>query len=409
MTKVVLQVENVSKRFQIGQKSSGSLRDAIFNGIKKIGGKTGTSKPSSDFWALKDVSFEVKEGEVLGIIAKNGAGKSTLLKILSKITPPTHGKITILGKVSSLLEVGTGFHPELTGRENIFLNGSILGMQRNEIKKKFNEIVDFSGVEMFIDTPVKYYSSGMYLRLAFAVAAHLEPEILLVDEVLAVGDAEFQKKCLGKMDEVAKQGRTVIFVSHDMQAVATLTTRCIVLDKGRKVFDGKTDEAINFYMQNTASQDFTYKDETIEEKPKITHVQLMTSLPNNIQENGKHMEIEIKLFIPRYIKSIFLVLYIADLKEINYIQQCYTNENLSNQNGFYNIKCIIPNLRLYMGKYLLRLYLYDAPMPVHAFQSVLDICPFEVVMYAQPRDFMWQPNACMYLEEVQWQLIPSNI
>ena len=208
---------------------------------------------SEEFWALKDVSFEVKRGDVVGIIGRNGAGKSTLLKVLSRITEPTSGRITIEGRVASLLEVGTGFHPELTGRENIFLNGAILGMSRLEIKSKFDEIVAFAEIEKFLDTPVKRYSSGMYVRLAFAVAAHLEPEILVVDEVLAVGDAQFQKKCLGKMQDVAKGGRTVLFVSHNMSAVLQLTTAGIVLDKGKVIFQGGAEEAVAAYTSSADS------------------------------------------------------------------------------------------------------------------------------------------------------------
>jgi lipopolysaccharide transport system ATP-binding protein len=205
--------------------------------------------PTEEFWALKGVNFEVKQGEVLGIIGRNGAGKTTLLKILSRITEPTEGRVRIRGRVASLLEVGTGFHPELTGRENIFLNGAILGMSREEIKRKFDQIVDFSGVEKFIDTPVKRYSSGMYVRLAFAVAAHLEPEILIVDEVLAVGDFEFQKRCLGKMNEVATGGRTVLFVSHNMTAVEGLCTKGIVLTSGKLALQAATSDAVVYYLK----------------------------------------------------------------------------------------------------------------------------------------------------------------
>jgi lipopolysaccharide transport system ATP-binding protein len=204
--------------------------------------------PDEEFWALKDVSFDVEQGEVLGIIGRNGAGKSTLLKILSRITPPTEGTVEIHGRVGSLLEVGTGFHPEMTGRENIFLNGSILGMKKTEIEQKFDEIVKFSEIDKFLDTPVKRYSSGMYVRLAFAVSAHLEPEILIVDEVLAVGDASFQKKCLGKMGNVAKEGRTVLFVSHNMGAISSLCSRTILLSKGHKIADGETDQIIDEYI-----------------------------------------------------------------------------------------------------------------------------------------------------------------
>lgn len=252
----IISVEGLGKRYRLGASRSNerytALRDVVAeaaarpfrslrdkfkskNGAAELNLNSATSTPASqEFWALKDVSFEVKRGEVLGIIGRNGAGKSTLLKILSRITDPTEGRIRIKGRVASLLEVGTGFHPELTGRENIFLNGAILGMHRHEIKSKFDEIVAFAEVERFLDTPVKRYSSGMYVRLAFAVAAHLEPEILIVDEVLAVGDADFQKKCLGKMRQVAEgNGRTVLFVSHNMAAVRSLCSRCLMLDKGR--------------------------------------------------------------------------------------------------------------------------------------------------------------------------------
>ena len=242
-------VEHLSKRYLIGHRSGGAgkykytaLRDVIGRGVKSVtrkatdaihGRQVVQGDEIEEFWALKDISFEVKQGEVLGIIGRNGAGKSTLLKILSRITEPTAGRVLLRGRVSSLLEVGTGFHPELTGRENIFLNGAILGMTQREIRKKFDEIVAFSEVDKFLDTPVKYYSSGMYVRLAFAVAAHLEPEILIVDEVLAVGDSEFQKKCLGKMNEVSqKHGRTVLFVSHNMDAVLKLCSRGILLESG---------------------------------------------------------------------------------------------------------------------------------------------------------------------------------
>ena len=203
---------------------------------------------------MKDVSFDLEEGKVLGIVGRNGAGKSTLLKILSRVTEPTEGTVTVRGRVGSLLEVGTGFHPELTGRENIYMNGAILGMKRAEIDSKFDEIVDFSEVSQFIDTPVKRYSSGMYLRLAFAVAAHLEPEILVVDEVLAVGDAEFQRKCLGKMGDVAQQGRTVLFVSHNMSAILRLTQEAIVLKKGQLIMRGPTQEAVDFYLSSGQAQ-----------------------------------------------------------------------------------------------------------------------------------------------------------
>ena len=262
MSDTVIQVENLGKKYIIGhqqQEHYTSLRDVIANSAKGLlktcqNPKSKIQNSKEEFWALKDVSFEIKQGDRVGIIGRNGAGKSTLLKILSRITEPTTGRIQIKGRVASLLEVGTGFHPELTGRENIFLNGAILGMSKVEIKRKFDQIVAFAEVEKFLDTPVKRYSSGMYVRLAFAVAAHLEPEILVVDEVLAVGDAAFQKKCLGKMKDVAGEGRTVLFVSHNMGAIESLCERGVFLTKGHINFLGNTKEAITRYAtQNSAS------------------------------------------------------------------------------------------------------------------------------------------------------------
>ncbi len=249
MSDVAISVENISKRYLIGDTSSGSIREALAGFFSNRG-----SQKTEEFWALKDISFEVKRGEAIGIIGKNGAGKSTLLKVLSRITEPTTGRIAIDGRVSSLLEVGTGFHPELTGRENVFLNGTILGMSRTEVKAKFDEIVDFSGVEKFLDTPVKRYSSGMKVRLAFAVAAHLEPEILIIDEVLAVGDAEFQKKCLGKMEDVTGEGRTVLFVSHNMAAVKALCSRAILIKQGQVVTAGEIESVIASYLRSDNSK-----------------------------------------------------------------------------------------------------------------------------------------------------------
>lgn len=247
MSDIAISVENVSKLYHIGRKASGSLRETISGRVDRLFHRHSDKPDETEFWALKDVSFEIKKGDIVGVIGKNGAGKSTLLKVLSRITEPTSGKIQINGRVGSLLEVGTGFHPELSGRENIFLNGSILGMRRSEIQSKFDEIVDFSGIEKFIDTPVKRYSSGMYVRLAFAVAAHLEPEVLIIDEVLAVGDAEFQKKCLGKMQDVAGHGRTVLFVSHNMGAIQNLCTSSLLLQNGNLLRSGDVKNSIDIY------------------------------------------------------------------------------------------------------------------------------------------------------------------
>jgi lipopolysaccharide transport system ATP-binding protein len=271
MPETTIRIENLGKSYLVGHNTAQrerytALRDAIASNARSLMRRTrdmiaGKAIIQGDeveeFWALKDVSFEVKQGETLGIIGRNGAGKSTLLKILSRITEPTRGRVILHGRVASLLEVGTGFHPELTGRENIFLNGAILGMTRAEIQRKFDEIVEFSGIKQFLDTPVKRFSSGMYVRLAFAVAAHLEPEILVVDEVLAVGDAHFQKKCLGKMDEVAGEGRTVLFVSHQMGAVQRLCDRVLVLNAGATEMIADTQPAIDFYLASMSERGAT--------------------------------------------------------------------------------------------------------------------------------------------------------
>ncbi|MCX6735953.1 MAG: ABC transporter ATP-binding protein [Candidatus Parcubacteria bacterium] len=261
----IIEIKGIGKRYNINHHRGGyvALRDVIMYAlkspftflktkVKKIAG----IDTKEEFWALKDINIDIKKGEIIGIIGPNGSGKSTLLKILSQITPPTRGEIKIQGKVGSLLEVGTGFHPELTGRENIFLNGAILGMGRQEVAKKFDRIVEFAGITQFLDTPVKYYSSGMYVRLAFSVAAHMEPDILIVDEVLAVGDAEFQQKCLGKMDEVTKQdGRTILFVSHNLEAIEKLCTRTILLKKGEIIKIGKTEDVIRYYLNKEGKRD----------------------------------------------------------------------------------------------------------------------------------------------------------
>jgi lipopolysaccharide transport system ATP-binding protein len=270
MSDVVISAENISKSYQLGVIGTGTFRGdlqrwwANVRGLPdphlKVGEKDHGNREGDTVWALKNISFEVRRGEVLGIIGRNGAGKSTLLKILSRVTAPTTGEIRVRGRIASLLEVGTGFHPELTGRENIFLNGAILGMNRHEITRKFDEIVDFSGVEKYIDTPVKRYSSGMYVRLAFAVAAHLEPEILVVDEVLAVGDAEFQKKCLGKMGDVAREGRTVLFVSHNMPSIQNLCNRGFCLDGGQIRYEGDISDVVEIYLNSSVEQDVWERD-----------------------------------------------------------------------------------------------------------------------------------------------------
>ena len=283
MAEVIISAENLGKRYEIrhlARKPSESFREAIAYRANRLwsrlaagssGGITTAAVTAEQFWALKGVNFEIKQGEVVGIIGRNGAGKSTLLKVLSRITEPTEGKIRLRGRVASLLEVGTGFHPELTGRENIFLNGAILGMTKAEIRSKFDEIVAFSEVEKFLDTPVKHYSSGMYVRLAFAVAAHLDPEILIVDEVLAVGDTQFQQKCMGKMKDVASGGRTVLFVSHNMSAVQSLCTNGILLESGRVTYCGVAADTIKQYASGT-KMNTTAHFPPDASRPSITHV-----------------------------------------------------------------------------------------------------------------------------------------
>ncbi len=287
--KPIIRVENISKRYKIGISSIQypTIRESIINFTRSSLNKFNKNNNDNKFWALRDVSFEVEPGEVIGVIGRNGAGKSTLLKILSRITEPTQGRIELYGRVGLLLEVGTGFHPELTGRENIFLNGAILGMKRGEIAAKFDEIVDFAGTEKFIDTPVKHYSSGMYTRLAFAIAANLEPEILIVDEVLAVGDVEFQEKCLGKMKAVSNnEGRTVIFVSHNMAAVLNLCKRVFVLGAGEIQFIGSADDAIESYLKKTNISE-TYFENQVVKYASIKQV-----------ENKIHLSVDYEMPVP---------------------------------------------------------------------------------------------------------------
>ena len=286
MSEVILKAENISKQYRLGLVGTGTLSHDINRWWSRIRGKEdpylkigetndrSTDGESDYVWALKNINFEVNRGEVLGIIGKNGAGKSTLLKILSRVTSPTTGTIKTKGRIASLLEVGTGFHPEMTGRENIYLNGAILGMTKAEIKTKEDEIIDFSGCARYIDTPVKRYSSGMRVRLAFAVAAHLEPDILVIDEVLAVGDAEFQKKAIGKMQDISRgDGRTVLFVSHNMAAVRNLCTRAVVLEHGKTVFEGSTNDAVDFYIKgNLDNKIFFYKNSNPKKNSDILEI-----------------------------------------------------------------------------------------------------------------------------------------
>lgn len=309
----IIEVNNLSKKYRISHKKDGShyftFREDIIKNLKKpFDWITGSKEGKEDVWALKNVSFEVERGEILGIIGPNGAGKSTLLKILTRITPPSEGKAIIRGRVGSLLEVGIGFHPELTGRENIYLNGAILGMKKKEIDKKFNDIVDFAGIEKFLDTPVKRYSSGMYIRLAFSVAIHMELEILLVDEVLAVGDAEFQKKCLGKMDEITKKsGRTILFVSHNMAAVQSLCQRSILLRDGKIEKIGPTQEVVREYMKEIESSKQTeWKGDSGDNNVRISHTWVRTLDSGGRFHTASDIEVGIEINVVHPIRDLIL-------------------------------------------------------------------------------------------------------
>jgi len=358
MSNSVISVENLSKSYRLGQINTGTFsRDLEAwwarlrgrpNPHLRIGETDHGNRDGEELWALRDVSFTVEQGEVLGIIGRNGAGKSTLLKILSRVTAPTSGRIRVKGRVASLLEVGTGFHPELTGRENVYLNGAILGMTRQEVTRKFDEIVDFAGVEKFIDTPVKRYSSGMYVRLAFAVAAHLDPEILVVDEVLAVGDAEFQKKCLGKMGEVAQGGRTVLFVSHNMAAVSSLCPVSLLLNRGELQVISKSELVIDEYLnfRELDEQDFS------NDPVQISNFSIL----NTNRETIKSDEPLLFVFDVRCERGFWnMIFHITIRNTDNQVilqdRQLFDNKIQSLSNKNYRVQIDIPPLNLKSGLY----------------------------------------------------------
>ncbi len=360
----IISIKNIGKKYHITHQKGGyiALRD-VFSSvlrnpfrfvINKTRDITGMNK-TEEYWALKNINLEIKRGEVIGVIGKNGAGKSTLLKILSQITPPTTGEVVLNGVVGSLLEVGTGFHPELTGRENIFLNGAILGMHKNQIIKKFDEIVEFAGISQFLDTPVKYYSSGMYVRLAFSVAAHMEPDILIVDEVLAVGDVEFQKKCIGKMQEVTKQeGRTIIFVSHNMNAIQKLCKKTILLEKGQIVMYGETDKVVEFYLENKNSnplikfENNNKKDAYIKQAQILCHNESTTDIPIY-----KDFKIDIDFEVINDInKATLCFMFSSNGNEILHTYESDYSGTLKNfKKGHYKTSISIPAFTFNVGNY----------------------------------------------------------
>lgn len=369
MSNIAIKVENLGKQYRLGEVGTGTISHDLNRWWAKVRGKEDpfakvgdtndrTQKGNSDYvWSLKDVNFEIQQGDALGIIGRNGAGKSTLLKILSKITAPTTGQIKLKGRIASLLEVGTGFHPELSGRENIYLNGAILGMSKAEIRSKFDEIVDFAGVERYIDTPVKRYSSGMYVRLAFAVAAFLEPEILIVDEVLAVGDAEFQKKCLGRMKDVSvNDGRTVLFVSHNMAAVKTLCNKGLVLKNGTNVFYGTQNEAVDFYQNLGKLGNDAIVANNVGEAPGNSNIKILRFevLPQegDMLTIFSGLDFEIEFFNYLAGKNIDITLEVQN--QDNIILFHYGGIITSQRDsrvGVYHVKCQLPKRLLNAGVY----------------------------------------------------------
>ncbi len=375
MNDIAIRVEDLGKRYRIGTAPERykTLRDTIAAGVnapiqrlRRGRAVTSTSAEVGSIWALRDISFEVQQGKVLGIVGRNGAGKSTLLKILSRVTEPTEGSAEIHGRVGSLLEVGTGFHPELTGRENIYLNGAILGMKRLEIERKFDEIVAFSEVEQFIDTPVKRYSSGMYLRLAFAVAAHLEPEILVVDEVLAVGDAEFQRKCMGKMTDVAQAGRTVLFVSHNMSAVLRLTEETMVLENGHLIYSAPTPQAVDYYMAagfSGSGERIWSSTEILPEAAPFTPIALRLRDKNSrvvdTLRSTEPFTVEIEYRLDQSVTGLRVGIYLLTMRG----EYVFTSFDLDDPlqfeqqgvrlTGHYTSRCTIPANTLNEGRYIL--------------------------------------------------------
>lgn len=414
----VIRVEHLSKKYLIvHQKQAGenSLRDALANSASRLFDKLRHPlvAPKNDptreeFWALQDLSFDIMQGDRVGIIGRNGAGKSTLLKILSRITEPTSGKVTIAGRVASLLEVGTGFHPELSGRENIYLNGAILGMSKSEITKKFDEIVAFAEVEKFLDTPVKRYSSGMYVRLAFAVAAHLEPEILIVDEVLAVGDAQFQKKCLGKMQDAGQDGKTVLFVSHNMLAVSALCNKAIVLENGHLALEATPDSAIKRYLDGDASErrasvEWKFADAPGNETVRLTRIASLNERGDEssffgIQE-PIHIQLEYTMSCKQRLPIAPQIRVFDEVKTcifVSYKPQAWVNEI---GNSTYMSLCVIPGHFMNNKKYFIDVY-FTTPYTKEIHLHVENIITFEINDSKRDSNFGVIPGAVR--PELQW-------
>lgn len=396
MAEIVLQVENLWKQYRLGLLGTNTIKEDLTRFWANLRGKEDPTLKIGEVndrenitgeyvWALQDINFEVERGEVVGIIGKNGAGKSTLLKILSRVTAPTKGQVKVNGRIASLLEVGTGFHPELSGRENIFLNGAILGMSKQEIRFKFDEIVEFSGIGKYIDTPVKRYSSGMYVRLAFAVAAHLEPEILIVDEVLAVGDAEFQKKCLGKMKEVAGEGRTVLFVSHNMSAVQRLCTKAILLQNGVIQSSGAVENTISEYLTINKGNRIDFNDPKIRVGPnhfsRFTEIILIDKQGKTVNEffMGNFLQIKFSFALSEDVQNLEIGISLRSMMEENLITLIGVWEGLkiNYEKGMHQVTCTIPQLLLFPGQYFITAWIkrtgqgIDEQIPYAAYFTVI--------------------------------------
>ncbi|MGY5847672.1 ABC transporter ATP-binding protein [Salegentibacter sp. HM20] len=415
---VILKAENISKQYRLGTVGTGSLQHDINRWWHRLQGKEDpylkigsvndrSARATEDYvWALRDINFEVKQGEVLGIIGKNGAGKSTLLKILSRVTAPTTGSIKTRGRIASLLEVGTGFHGELTGRENIFMNGAVLGMTRTEIKQKLDEIISFSGCEKYIDTPVKRYSSGMTVRLGFAVAAHLEPEILVVDEVLAVGDAEFQKKAIGKMQDLSTgEGRTVLFVSHNMRSVKNLCDRGIVLKNGIISFNGDIQSSIESYLSENVTKQWFYISEKETQEIFIKKIEIITSFKNGVHNFNEDIKIRIEIYTDTKIADPAISYQILNNDNVPLIHEL----NLNNENkfcqekGIYCLTSTISKLKLYQGHYKLNVYLADRKTK-KKLDAVIEKCSFEIIN-TKFRSYYWENGSALYKEDnTHWEI-----
>lgn len=397
----VIKAEKLSKAYQLGDFGTGTISRDLERFWARMRGKEDpflrigevndrTTKGGSDIvWSLNDLNFEIEQGDAVGVIGRNGAGKSTLLKILSRVTSPTTGTIKIKGRIASLLEVGTGFHPELTGKENIFLNGAILGMRRAEIKRKFEEIVDFAGVERYIDTPVKRYSSGMYVRLAFAVAAHLESEILIVDEVLAVGDAEFQKKCIGKMGDVSKsEGRTILFVSHNMDSIRTLCNRGMVLNNGGILFKGDVDDAVNHYMRNSKEEDLKTTVSGLSMSPEVTLESFWINRSTLMSHEDLDFKLKIKSSQINHMSSAAIFIFDELEQKVAFFDlRCNELYLVSDENENVSISGSLKNLPLLPGVYKIGIHLQSNLL----YKDFFDLLRFRILQKPLVDDLLPYP------------------